>query len=209
MSLNQEQIDRLVMEAQKGNSKAFGEIYDIYFSQIHRYVYYKVSEEHVDDLVANIFIKTWAKIKKYRKGACPFSSWLFRIASNTVIDHYRTNKEFYELEERIADDNEKLNPQNFTEKNLNGERVHRALRKIGKKYQEVVLLRFMNDLSNKEIAEALGTNESNIRTLQFRALKKLRSLLEEQEREAKKRLEEKDGQVKKPGFLRRIFARSS
>lgn len=209
MKINQDNIDRLVEETQKGNSKAFGEIYDIYFSQIHRYVYYKVANEHVDDIVATVFIKCWTKIKKYRKSTCPFSSWLFRIASNTVIDHYRTNKEFYELEDRIADDNEKLNPRSLTETTLNGERVHRAIKKIGRKYQEVILLRFMNDMSNNEVAKVMKTNESNVRTLQFRALKKLRAVIEDQDREARKRMEEKVTKNKRVSLLRRIFIRSS
>lgn len=209
MKVNQSHIDHLVLETQKGNTKAFGELYDIYFPQIYKYVYYKVSEEHVEDLVGTIFIKAWTKIKRYRKAAFPFSSWLFRIASNTVIDHYRTNKDFYELEERIADDNEALHPENMTEKNLNSQRVHRALRKITPKYREVILLRFMNNLSNKEAANILKTNENNVRTLQFRALKKLRIVLDEQEREALNKLGKKEEKNKSVRFLKRIFVRSS
>lgn len=209
MDVNQKQIDRLVKKTQGGNAKAFGEIYDVFFPYIHKYVYYKISEEYVDDVVATVFIKAWTKINKYKKSTFPFSAWLFRIASNTVIDHYRTNKEFYELEERIADDNERLNPQKLTEKTLDGERVHRALRKIGKKYQEVILLRYMNDLSNREIAKIMKTNEGNVRTLQFRALKKLRSFLENQEKAAEKMLAKKESDSEKEGLLRRIFLKSS
>ncbi|MDP2691301.1 MAG: RNA polymerase sigma factor [bacterium] len=208
MKHSQAQIDRLVRETQQGNTKAFGEIYDLYFPQIYRYVFYKISEEHVDDLVGTVFIKAWTQIKKYRKGSCPFSSWLFRIASNSVIDHYRTNKEYYELEERIADENEKMSPEKILNSTLDGERVHRALGQIGKTYQEVILLKFLNEMSNKEVAKAMKTNESNVRTLQFRALKKLRVILEEQERKAQQTL---DNKVTKnqPGLLKRIFARSS
>lgn len=206
MDIKQSQIDRLVKESQNGNAAAFGEIYDVYFPQIYRYVYYKVFSEHVDDVVATVFIKAWSKISKYRKTSYPFSSWLFRIASNTVIDHYRTNKGFYELEDRIADKSESFNPQLFTEKNLDSERVHRALRKIGPSYQEVILLKFMNDLSNREVAKILNTNENNVRTLQFRALKKLRLVLEEQERISKKKLKQKENEG--VSLLRRVFIRS-
>jgi RNA polymerase sigma-70 factor (ECF subfamily) len=206
MKINQTHIDRLVEETQKGNTKAFGEIYDVYYGQIHKYVYYKVSSDHVDDVVGSVFIKAWSNIKKYRKGAFPFSSWLFRIAHNAVIDHYRTNKEFYELEEKIAD--ESMSPQLFAEKQLNGERVHHALRKLSSNYQEVILLKYMQDLSNKEIAKALNTNETNIRTMQFRALKKLREVLEEQERMAEQQLQKKEETTEKQGLFRRLFARS-
>jgi len=209
MKINQDHIDRLIAETQKGNAKAFGEVYDIYFKKIYKYVYYKVSEEQVDDVVAIVFIKAWTKIKKYKKSTFPFSSWLFRIASNTVIDHYRTKKDYYELEERIADDNERLNPNFLTDKSLNSERVHRALRKIGKKYQDVILYKFMNDLSNREIASILNTNEGNVRTLQHRGLQKLKQILEEQEIAARTRLLNNSEETKKESFLRRIFARSS
>jgi|CXWL01.1.fsa_nt_gi RNA polymerase sigma-70 factor (ECF subfamily) len=208
MMMNQAHIDRLVEETQKGNTKAFGELYDAYFSQIHKYVYYKVAAEHVDDLVGTIFIKAWTKIKKYRRTGFPFSSWLFRIAHNTLVDHYRTHKQYYELEEKITD--ESMDPQALLEKNLNGERVHQALRKIGKNYQEVILLKFMNDMSNDEIAQMLDTSESNVRTMQFRALKKLKAELQEQEQKAAATLQEKE--VKRPviqGFFRRIFVRPS
>ncbi len=207
MELTSRQIDKLVTASQKGNTKAFGELYDHFFKQIHKYVYYKVSDEYVDDLVANIFVKSWTKIKKYQKQKHPFRSWLFRIAHNTVVDHYRTNKEFYELEDRIADDNERLNPKLITETKLNGERVQRALRKIGDRYREVVLLKFMNEMSNKEIAEVLKTNETNIRTLQFRALKKLKEAIEQQESDAQMYLEQQADDREARGLFSRLFAR--
>lgn len=207
MKTDQYHIDHLVEETQKGNTKAFGELYDIYFEQIHKYIYYKVSQHQVDDLVCTVFIKAWTKIKKYKKSSCPFSSWLFRIAHNTIIDHYRTHKEFYELEEKISDE-ETFNPQVLTEKKLNSERVHRALKKLNKNHQEIILLKFMNELSNKEIGKMMQMNESNVRTLQFRALKKLKEIMEEQEKRIEQGLE-KIPQQQRIGFFRKIFVRSS
>lgn len=209
MKVNQTQIDKLVREAKKGNSKAFGEIYDAYFVSIHKYVFYRVSAEHVDDVVGTIFIKSWSRLKKYRKTNVSFGAWLFRVAHNTVVDHYRTHKQFYELEERIADDNEKMNPKRIMEETLNGERVHRALKNLGDKYQEVVLLKYMNDMSNKDIAKVMRTNESNVRTLQFRALKKLKAELDEEDRLIAQKIAKKDQPAKSAGILKRLFTRSS
>lgn len=201
----QANIDRLVRETQKGNTQAFGELYDIYFQQIHKYVFYKVSEEYVDDLVATVFIKAWTQIKKYQKSRHPFSSWLFRIAHNAVIDHYRTNRKHYELQEQILDD-VKPTPRDLANTQLDGERVHRVVRKLDKKYQEVIVLKFLNELTNPEVAKAIGTSEANVRTLQFRALKKLKGMLEEEELLIQQKLEEAEGEA---GFFKRLFARSS
>jgi len=205
--MNQAHIDRLVEETQRGNTKAFGELYDLYFPQIHKYIYYKVAHEHVDDLVGTVFIKTWTKIKKYRRTSFPFSSWLFRIAHNTIVDHYRTHKQYYELEEKISD--ESVDPKALAEKRLNSERVHRALRKIGEQYQEVILLKFMNELDNHEIAHMLQTSENNVRTMQFRALKKLKAVLQDEERQAERAIQPDDHKHRSlSGFFRRLFVRS-
>ena len=209
MEYTTKQIDALVKAAQQGNKKAFAELYEHYFDQIHKYVFYKVSSEHVDDLVSTIFVKTWTKLNKYQKQKHPFTSWLYRIAHNTVVDHYRTNKDHYELEERIADDNDRLNPEQVLEQKLTGERVQRALRKVNDRYREILLLKFMNDMSNREIADALSINESNVRTLQFRALKKLKGVIEKQEAEAEKTLRQREQDAPQKGLISRLFARES
>lgn len=208
MKLKTSHIEKLVQEAQKGNTKAFGEVYDAFFTAIHKYVSYKVSEDHVDDVTATVFIKAWTRLKKYKKTHASFNSWIFRIAHNTVVDHYRTNKEFYELEERIASSDESLHPKRITEMGLNGARVQRALKSLNQKYQEVVVMKYINDLNNKDIADILNTNESNVRTLQHRALKKLKVFLEEEERDAQRKLDQIESE-KEPGLLRRLFVRSS
>ena len=206
MPLPQEHIDRLVQETQAGNTKAFGELYDLYFQQIYKYVFYKVSEDQVDDLVGTVFIKAWSHIQQYKKGAFPFSSWLFRIAHNTVVDHYRTHRDFYELEERIIDDSDRVDPAAMAEKTLNAERVHRALKRLDKNYQEVILLKFMNQLGNREVADIMHTNEANIRTLQFRALKKLREIIEAQQAAAEKKLSQSS--LPAVGWLKKLWVRS-
>lgn len=208
MNTRQDPIDRLVEESQQGNLKAFSELYDVFFSQIHRYVFYKVSRDQVEDVVSDIFMKVWTQLKKYRKQGSPFRSWVYRIAHNTVIDHYRTHREFYELEEKILD-HEEMSPEHHTERSLNGERVHRALRRLGKPYQDAILLKFMNHLSNREIAEMLSVSESNVRTLQHRALRKMRDMLETEEKKLEQHVVIQPSPAPvKVGFLKRIFMRS-
>lgn len=182
---NDEAIENLVKEAQAGNTEAFGDIYDHFFDTIYRYVYFKVNEKHVEDLVGTVFIKAWGNLKRYKKTS-GFKSWIFRIAHNSVIDHYRTNKEDFELSENIADTRILHNPNITTEKKIVSEFVRNAVGKLEEKYKQIVILKFINELDNNEIAKILKTSEANVRTLQFRALKKLRKIIENTEKEQNK-----------------------
>lgn len=177
-----EAIETLAVEAQEGKTEAFGDIYDHFFDAIYRYVYYKVDEKHVEDIVGTVFIKAWENIRRYKKTS-GFKSWLFRIAHNAVIDHYRTNKEEVELSENIADFRILHNPNIVTEKRIVSRFVRGAVSKLEEKYKQIIILKFINELENAEIASILNTSEANVRTLQFRALKKLRSIIENLENE--------------------------
>jgi RNA polymerase sigma factor (sigma-70 family) len=205
-----ERIDFLVRQSQKGTTEAFSELYDLFFQKIHKYVFYKVNKEDVDDVVASIFIKAWTKIKSYKKTRHTFNSWIFRIAHNTVIDHYRTHKAVYNLDESLGVVDESADPTRMAEKSLNSKRVHRALQKLGDKYQEVVLYKFIHDMPNSEIAQIMNTKETTVRSLQHRALKQLKSVLEEEEAKTRKRLMEAEERpvVQKGGFFSKIFAKN-
>jgi RNA polymerase sigma-70 factor (ECF subfamily) len=178
--INDEQIEELVIEAQKGNTEAFGDLYDNFFDAIYRYVYFKIEERYTEDLVGTVFIKAWENIKRYKKTS-GFKSWLFRIAHNTVIDHYRTHKEESELTENVADARVLHNPNIITEKKIISQFVRKAISRLDDKYRQIVILKFINELDNAEIAQILNTTEANVRTLQFRALKKLRTIIEDLE----------------------------
>ena len=182
---NDEAIENLVKEAQAGNAEAVGDIYDHFFDTIYRYVYFKVNEKYVEDIVGVVFIKTWENIKRYKKTS-GFKSWIFRIAHNSVIDHYRTNKEDFELSENIADNRILHNPNIITEKRIVSQFVRNAVRKLEEKYRQIIILKFINELENDEIAKILKTSAANVRTLQFRALKKLKKIIENTGKEQNK-----------------------
>jgi RNA polymerase sigma-70 factor (ECF subfamily) len=175
------EIEELVGKAQKGNTEAFGDIYDTFFDVIYRYVYFKVDERHAEDIVGTVFIKAWENLGRYKK-TTNFRAWLFRIAHNTVIDHYRTNKDDVELDENISDFRVLHNPNILTEKKIISQFVRRAVSKLDDKYRQIIILKFINELSNSDAASIMKTSEANVRTLQFRALKKLRSIIEDMER---------------------------
>lgn len=172
-------IDALVFAAQEGDKEAYAQIYDTYFDPIYRYVYYRAPVDEVDDLVETIFIKAWMNLDKYEKRDVQFSSWLFRIAHNAVIDYRRAHRSIAEIDPELEDTSDKQAPKSLTEKTMLSKVVREAVDQLKEPYKQVITLKFLIGLSNEEIAEVLGEREGNVRVLQYRALKELKGLLSE------------------------------
>lgn len=177
MKYSQEEIDALVTRAQEGDIDAFSSLYDIFITPVYRYVYYKVSSAECEDLTELVFLKIWENIQKYKKGAYSFSAWVFRIARNLVIDHYRLFKGTVELTDQYADEREHVSPKTRTENALTKDQLRVALNRLKDTHREILLLKFMEDLSNEEIAAMLDKTEGSLRIMQLRALKALRKTL--------------------------------
>lgn len=170
-------IDALVISAQEGDKEAFAEIYDHYFDQIYRYVYFRVNAPEVDDIVETVFIKCWMNLEKYEKRDVSFGAWLFRIAHNAVIDHRRSHRQILPIDPNLEDESKHAAPNKQTERTIAAKKVRDAVATLREPYRQVVTLKFLIGLSNAEIAEILGEREGNIRVLQFRALKELKEML--------------------------------
>lgn len=170
-------IQELVAQAKRGNNDAFGDIYSLFLDDIYKFVYFKVDAEEVGDITENIFIKAWEKIGSYTKGSSNFRSWLFAIARNTVIDYYRTKKNPAPLNEAYEISDETQSPFLDTERSLNKDILKTAIAKLPENYREIITLKFVNELSNEEIENITQKQQSTIRILQFRALKKLKTIL--------------------------------
>jgi len=173
------ELERLVKKAQKGDLDAFGKIYDHLVDSLYRYVFYKVSKEpEIDDIMESLFLKVWENIKKYkRRPGNNFKAWVYRIAHNLVIDYYRTYREHAPLDPRFADTKKDSDPRVVAKQTLDNENLKAAVKNLKKHHQQIIILKFINDLSNKEIAEILKKSEGSIRILQFRALKSLKQEL--------------------------------
>jgi len=90
---------KLVKKARKGQAEAFGLLYNRHLPAIYRFIFLKVNhQQDAEDLTHQVFLQAWQGIKSYRLKGFPFSSWLYRIASNKVVDYYRTKKTYIELE---------------------------------------------------------------------------------------------------------------
>jgi len=181
MKNNKEEIESLVVLAQDGDTDSFSKIYDFFIDQIYRYVFYRVKNDDAEDLVENVFLKAWENIRQYKPKQKSFSAWLFRIAHNLVIDHYRAtkDKEMEVLDEMMPDYTREHNPIRVVEDKFDNAALKIALSKLKKQYQDVIIYKFINEFSNPEIAELVGKSEGSLRILQFRALKALKKELKE------------------------------
>jgi len=182
INLKRERIETLVREVKEGSHDAFSELYDIFIDSIYRYVFYRVKNDDAEDITENVFLKVWENIQSYKeKKDTYFSSWIFRIAHNVVVDYYRASKDKMvgEIDVSIPDMNREHNPLRKIEKHLDNQVLRSALNRLKKGYQDILIYKFINDFSNAEIAEVLGQSEGSIRILQFRALKALKQEFEQ------------------------------
>jgi RNA polymerase sigma-70 factor (ECF subfamily) len=169
-----------IKKAKDGEVEAFGLLYEHYMPKIYRFVLLKVSHrEEAEDLTHQTFLKAWESIEQYDFQGYPFSSWLYRIARNTVIDHYRKSRPQSSLEETNIDliaDNPPLGEGLDKKKNL--ESILKVIQKLKDTEKEVVIMRFIEDLTIREVAKIIGKSEGATKVIQHRAIKNLRDLLE-------------------------------
>ncbi|MDD5146713.1 MAG: RNA polymerase sigma factor [Candidatus Pacebacteria bacterium] len=182
--LNKEQLVALVEQAKQGDEAAFSYLYEYYLSPIYRFVFFRVkSHQEAEDLAQTVFIKAWNNLGSYQKQpGASFGSWLYTIARNSVIDFWKKRKEIF-LDDNLLDvlnkketggqENEHL------ERKEKWEILQKALEILSVEQQEVMILKLINGLSNREISQMVGKNEAAIRQLQYRALKALKQYLKD------------------------------
>jgi len=174
-------IIQLVTQAQEGDQSAFEELYHTYVKAMHRYVYYRVPSEDRSDLVSEIFLRVWHKLNHFSGGTeAQFKGWMYTIAHNLIVDLFRKSKKNVSLDEAeflVCSDPDK-SPEVLTKQQLQLETIALHMKSLPVKQQEVITLRFFQDLPYEEIAHALGTSEGNVRIILHRALKKLKDEIE-------------------------------
>lgn len=161
--------------AQNGNSEAFGKLYDIYIKSIYDFVYYKTfNKETAEDITSLVFMKAWKNIAQFREES--FVAWLYSIARNAVIDHYRRNRENLDIEDfwDIADQKDMLSQVDI---DLKIGDIKKAMQSLSTTEREILIMRFWLDLSFKEIAERLNKNEGAVKMALSRTLNNLRSTI--------------------------------
>ncbi|MDD3301298.1 MAG: RNA polymerase sigma factor [Patescibacteria group bacterium] len=168
----EENVAELVGRAKTGDSQAFALIYDTFIKKIYDFIFYKTMHQQLaEDLTSQTFLKAWKKISQFQKGN--FSAWLYTIARNIVVDHYRSQKEILTVEdfwELKADDNvfEEV------EKRLKIEKLREGLSHLKASEREILMLRLWQDLPFKEIAIILDKNEGATKMSFARAMESLK-----------------------------------
>ncbi|MHB8842222.1 MAG: sigma-70 family RNA polymerase sigma factor [Candidatus Aquicultor sp.] len=176
------EVKRLVDKAKNYDVEAFGQLYDMYFDKIFGYIYYKVGNRvEAEDIAGQVFLKALENISAFEWRGAPFSAWLFRIASNLIIDHYRSNK--YELVD-IAKEADTLRdngygPEQSAIREFNRTEVVKALKTLTDEQQQVVIMRFILGMTNDEVAQAVNKNVGAVKALQHRAIGTLGKVLGE------------------------------
>ncbi|MFA6136281.1 MAG: sigma-70 family RNA polymerase sigma factor [Candidatus Paceibacterota bacterium] len=172
----------LAERAIMGEAPAFGLLYDRYQPGIFRFIYLKVGHrEEAEDLTHQVFLSAWQNINSFKDQGLPISSWLYRIARNKVIDHYRTKKNLIDIEKVTEEVVVEEKAGEETIKKMEIEVVYQSLSKLTPDQQEIIILRFVEELSYEEISKIIGKNQGAIRVLQFRAIRKLKKMIGKKE----------------------------
>lgn len=178
----QENEDSLVTQAIGGDKFAFTQLYDLYYDRVYRHVLYRVpSTEDAEDITQVVFLQAWRAIGRYHITGSPFVAWLFTIAHNLVMSFYRRNRVTAQLDEDTKEESGDTNPERRTEMRFDQECIRSAVVRLRPEHQQVITLRFLENLAHRDIANSIGKSEGAVRVIQHRALAELRRILEREE----------------------------
>lgn len=172
----------LVRRAIRRDSAAFGVLYERHLDRIYRYVYYRVgSTSEAEDLTEAVFLKAWEAIDRYEPRGAPIAAWLYRLAHNLVVDHYRGRHPSTPLEDVMDSEEVGVDVVEAVEDLLEVEEVRAAMLRLNPEYQQMIVLRFIEGLSHAEVAGIVGKSEGATRVIQHRALQALARALQQAE----------------------------
>jgi RNA polymerase sigma-70 factor (ECF subfamily) len=169
------QLEReLVQRACRGDADAFGQLYDSCLNRVYRYIYFRVSDDDTaEDLTSKVFLKAWEHLPRFKSGTSPFIAWLYTIAHNMVVDHYRVTRPSVELDEaRNLPAGDPL-PDAQYELRSDVQALRRALDKLTREQRDVVTMKLLDGMSTDEIAARMRKSPGAVRALQMRGLQAL------------------------------------
>jgi RNA polymerase sigma-70 factor (ECF subfamily) len=171
-------IPDVIDRARGGDRVAFAELYDAHCDAVYRYVLYRVREpSDAEDLTSEVFTRAFANIHRYRWQGKSFLAWLYTIARNAVTDRRRRERPTVDLDDAYGVAEEGPTAHDRAVRGEQVDALRGAVKHLTTEQQEVLVLRFVENMSSRQVAKVLGKNEGAIRALQFRALGRLRKIL--------------------------------
>lgn len=169
----------LVVRLKAYDDEAIRQVYRLYADAIYRYALYQCGNPTLaEDVAGEVFVRMMESIGTYSYRGSPISAWLYRIARNLVIDHQRRNNRLKPLdgadEVRLVSEN----PVDLAERQISWAELQGMLSELTDEQRQVIMLRFVENLDNSEVAQIIGKTEGSVKALQHRALRSLRRLLE-------------------------------
>jgi RNA polymerase sigma-70 factor, ECF subfamily len=163
----------------KSDREAFGEIYERYVDKIYKYTYYRVGSQHdAEDLTSRVFFRALAHVENYEERGVPFQAWLYRIAHNLVANHHRDKgrRKIIPLDEYVVNGifSGVEGPEHAAEEREDREQLLAAIRRLPEERQQLLILKFVDRLSNAEIGAIMGRTEGAVKSLYHRTLLALR-----------------------------------
>jgi RNA polymerase sigma-70 factor (ECF subfamily) len=169
----QETDERLLVEAAQDDPRRFAELYELHFRRVYAYVVRRVERrEEAEDVTSEVFHHALAKIKSYEWRGAPFSAWLIRIAANAITDRWKRASR--ESDGPVPDDIEDSQAEDIEQCAA----LSQLVQSLPDDQRRVVVLRFVEQKSIREIAKEIRKTEGAVKQLQFRALTKLRAQME-------------------------------
>ena len=171
--------ERELVEKAKDSLAAFDKLYEYYLPRIYGFILNRCGiNEIAEDVTSQTFIKAMLKIKTYKFKGYTFGAWLYRIAHNNLMDYYRKNPNVEVLEPNLFESTDRADFE--AEKFERQKIILEALKKLPGQYQQVLSLKFFEELTNEEIADVLGCKKETLAVKLHRSLKALRKVLKEE-----------------------------
>jgi RNA polymerase sigma-70 factor, ECF subfamily len=181
--------DALIRRAQALDPGALAELYDKHFDGIYRYLFTRIRHQaDAEDLTEQVFLKMVDSIQRYRPRGVAFSSWLYRIAHNLLVDRYRrAGREAVELTDQVRDTRPFADPAVLVQNSDERRQLLAAVQRLTPEQQQVIAMRFIDNMEVDEIARLMGRRNGAIHSMQHRALASLyRFLVEPEQVEAQR-----------------------
>ena len=172
--------DELLAERAKTDAAAFGELYERYLKRIYSYIYYRTGNSHdAEDLTEKTFFQALSNLQRYRIQSAPFAAWLYRIAHNIVANWHRDNgrHQAVQLDGLVELKDPDDDPVAAAETREEKTELRGAIARLPLERQELLLLKFCEQMANAEIARVMGRTEGAVKALLHRTLESLRNEL--------------------------------